>query len=90
VRCVPRTWTHLLAEATGRPVATDTPVPPGWVEHLRSRGVRGDLPAMMGERAVPHVEPWVPGGDGWLDAAIGATRRAVFPLLGLDPDDPRD
>ena len=21
VRCVPRTWTHLLAEATGRPVA---------------------------------------------------------------------
>jgi acetoin utilization protein AcuC len=90
VRCVPRTWTHLLAETTGQPVATDTPVPPGWVEHLRSRGVRGDLPAMMGERAVPHVEPWVPGGDGWLDAAIGATRRAVFPLLGLDPDDPRD
>jgi acetoin utilization protein AcuC len=90
VRCVPRTWTHLLAEATGRAVLPDTAVPPGWIAHLRSRGVRGELPATMGERAVPEVEPWVPGGDGWLDASIGATRRAVFPLLGLDPDDPRD
>ncbi len=90
VRCVPRTWTHLLAEATGRPVAPDTAIPPGWAEHLRSRGVRGELPTTMGERPVPEVRPWVPGGDGWLDGAIGATRRAVFPLLGLDPDDPRD
>ena len=44
----------------------------------------------MGERPVADVIPWVPGGEGWLDGAIGATRRAVFPLLGLDPDDPRD
>jgi acetoin utilization protein AcuC len=90
VRCVPRTWTHLLAEATGRPVAPDTAIPAGWTEHLRGRGVRGELPTTMGERPVPEVRPWVPGGDGWLDGAIGATRRAVFPLLGLDPDDPRD
>jgi len=60
------------------------------VEHLRSRGVRSELPTTMGERPVPDVELWMPGGDGWLDAAIGATRRAVFPLHGLDPDDPRD
>jgi acetoin utilization protein AcuC len=90
VRCVPRTWTHLLAEATGRPVAPETPIPPGWGSYLRERGVRTQLPTTMGERAVPEVRPWEPGGDGWLDAAIGATRRAVFPLLGLDPDDPRD
>jgi acetoin utilization protein AcuC len=90
VRCVPRTWTHLLAEASGNPVDTDSPIPPGWIEHLRSRGVRGELPARMGERPVPEVTPWAPGGEGWLDGAIGATRRAVFPLLGLDPDDPRD
>ena len=90
VRCVPRTWTHLLAEATGTPVDPETAIPPGWVAHLRSRGVRGELPATMGERPVPEVAPWIPGGEDWLDGAIGATRNAVFPLLGLDPDDPRD
>ncbi|MDT4914236.1 MAG: acetoin utilization protein AcuC [Pseudonocardiales bacterium] len=90
IRCVPRTWTHLLAEATGRAVPADTAIPSGWIEHLRSRGVRGELPSTMGERPVPEVRAWEPGGDGWLDGAIGATRRAVFPLLGLDPDDPRD
>ena len=90
VRCVPRTWTHLLAEATGRPIDADTPVPPGWTEHVRARGYTGGLPTSMGERPVPAVRPWEPGGEGWLDTSIGATRRAVFPLLGLDPDDPRD
>jgi acetoin utilization protein AcuC len=90
IRCVPRTWTQLLAEATGQALPADTAIPPGWVEHLRRRGVRGELPATMGERPVGPVTPWMPGGEGWLDGAIGATRRAVFPLLGLDPDDPRD
>jgi acetoin utilization protein AcuC len=90
VRCVPRTWTNLLAIASGRPVDPETAIPPGWVEHLRARGYRGELPVSMGERPVPDVPQWVPGGDGWLDGAIGATRRAVYPLLGLDPDDPRD
>ena len=90
VRCVPRTWTHLLAEASGAPVDPDTPIPAGWVAHLRGAGVRTELPATMGERPVTEGRPWEPGGEGWLDAAIGATRRAVFPLLGLDPYDPRD
>jgi acetoin utilization protein AcuC len=90
VRCVPRTWTHLLAEASGHPLAADTVIPPGWAEHVRARGYRGELPGFMGERPVPEVPPWDPGGGGWLDGAIAATRRAVFPLLGLDPDDPRD
>jgi acetoin utilization protein AcuC len=90
VRCVPRTWTHLLAEASGVPVAPDAPVPAEWTEHVRGRGVRGELPATMGEGRDPHIEPWTPGGEGWLDRAISATRRASFPLLGLDPDDPRD
>jgi acetoin utilization protein AcuC len=90
IRCVPRTWTHLLAEAAGRPVPFDTPIPPGWVDYLRQRGVRGELPQSMGEGRAVHSEPWIPGGDSWLDRSIGATRNAVFPLLGLDPDDPRD
>jgi acetoin utilization protein AcuC len=90
IRCVPRTWTHLLAEAAGRPMPFDTPIPPGWVDYLRQRGVRGELPRSMGEGRAVHSEPWIPGGDSWLDRSIGATRNAVFPLLGLDPDDPRD
>jgi acetoin utilization protein AcuC len=90
VRCVPRTWTHLLAEASGVPVDPSTHIPQRWIDDLRKRGVRGDIPSTMGERALPSVEPWAPGGDSWLDRSVGATRRAVFPLLGLDPDDPRD
>jgi acetoin utilization protein AcuC len=90
VRCVPRTWTHLLAEASGQPVAADTAIPHAWKANLRERGYRGALPDAMGERPVPDVRPWIPGGEGWLDAAIGQSRRAAFPLLGLDPDDPRD
>lgn len=90
VRCVPRTWTHLLAEASGTPVEPDTLIPAEWITHLRDRGVRGELPERMGEGRAPQPEAWVPGGDSWLDRSIAATRRASFPLLGLDPDDPRD
>jgi acetoin utilization protein AcuC len=39
---------------------------------------------------VPH-RPWDPGEPAdAVDRAVLATRRAVFPLLGLDPYDPRD
>ena len=90
VRCVPRTWTHLLAEATGVPVPPETPIPPVWSAHLRERGVRTPLPESMGEGSAPRAKPWEPGGESWLDRAIWASRHATFPLLGLDPDDPRD
>jgi acetoin utilization protein AcuC len=95
VRCVPRTWTHLLAEASGVRIDPDTPIPPGWLAHVHERGGRGpgsrvELPTRMGERELPPILGWVPGGDSWLDRSIGATRRASYPLLGLDPDDPRD
>jgi acetoin utilization protein AcuC len=90
VRCVPRTWTHLLAEATGTPVDPGTAIPSEWEQHLRSRGVRVELPTTMGEGRSIATRDWDPTGGAWLDKAIGATRRAVFPLLGLDPDDPRD
>ncbi len=93
LRCVPRTWTHLLAEASGKPVDPATAVPAGWTAHVRGRGVTARLPERMGELpfgSQPRAEPWQPGGDSWLDRSITATRQAVFPLLGLDPDDPRD
>jgi acetoin utilization protein AcuC len=91
VRCVPRTWTNLIAEVSGGSVDPATPIPPAWATHVRGLGARppdrmGELPE--GFEIDPH--PWIPGGDSWLDRAVGATRHAVFPLLGLDPDDPRD
>jgi acetoin utilization protein AcuC len=89
VRCVPRTWTHLIAEMSGRPLDPETIVPPGWAAHVRNLG--GRPPERMGERTdEPEVTPWEPGRDSWLDRTIGATRQAAFPLLGLDPYDPRD
>jgi acetoin utilization protein AcuC len=37
-----------------------------------------------------RYQPWQPGGESPLDRAVAASRAATFPLLGLDPDDPRD
>ena len=94
VRCVPRTWTQVLAAATGSLLPMSTEIPAGWTAHLREKGVTSSLPDRFGElpldRAAPAPGEWMPGGDSWLDRSIGATRNAVFPLLGLDPDDPRD
>jgi acetoin utilization protein AcuC len=46
----------------------------------------------MTDHADPGYQPWRPGFDApdAVDRAILATRQAVFPLLGLDPADPRD
>ncbi len=90
VRCVPRTWTHLLAEMSGVPIDPGVAIPREWSDYVRGRGARGPLPETMGEGVEPHVIAWAPGGDSWLDRAIGASRNAAYPLLGLDPDDPRD
>jgi acetoin utilization protein AcuC len=90
LRCVPRTWTHLLAEVSGRRIEPATPIPVRWSEQLRQRGLLGKLPTLMGEGREPDPQPWMPGGDSWLDRSIWASRAASFPLLGLDPADPRD
>jgi acetoin utilization protein AcuC len=90
LRCVPRTWTHLIAEASGRPISPETEIPHSWTDDLRRRGVTANLPSLMGEGRAPDPKPWMPGGDSWLDRAIWATRDNSYPLLGLDPHDPRD
>lgn len=90
LRCVPRAWTHLLAETTGVSLAPECQVPVQWLDDLRARGVTAKLPQWMGEGRDPAPQPWNPGGESWLDRSIAATRNASFPLLGLDPDDPRD
>jgi len=94
VRCVPRAWTHLLAEAVGERVPPCSAVPKAWLEEVRERGFRTPPPTAMTELDPPLQaiawRRWEPGEDSPLARAVTATRRAVFPLYGLDPDDPRD
>ncbi len=44
----------------------------------------------MTDAADTTFTPWGGDGDTPVDGAIRNTRRAVHPLHGLDPDDPRD
>ena len=45
----------------------------------------------MTDEADVAYRPWQPTDDADpVDRAVMATRRAVFPLHGLDPGDPRD
>jgi acetoin utilization protein AcuC len=87
-RVVPRSWTHLLATVLDRDVDPERSIPASWVAHA-ARLTPRPLPSTMGEGASVDHEPWGTGGDP-VDIAVRETRRAVFPLHGLDPDDPRD
>jgi acetoin utilization protein AcuC len=91
VEVVPRAWTHLLAVATGEPLDPATLTPPSWRALAHRRRPARDVPLRMTDDADVTYQPWQPTGEpDAIDRAIAATRRAVFPLLGLDPHDPRD
>ncbi len=90
VRCVPRAWTHLLAEVGGDPLDPRTPIPDSWVRDVLARGLRDEPPAAMTEGGWTGFQRWDPFTENRVDRAVQRTRRAVYPLLGLDPDDPRD
>ncbi len=91
VEAVPRAWTHLLAIVTGEPLDPATPTPDRWQNLAHRRRPTRDVPALMTDRGSAAWEPWHPSGSGdGVDRAILATRKAVFPLHGLDPYDPRD
>jgi acetoin utilization protein AcuC len=79
---VPRAWTHLLAVVSGQPIQPDTEVPLAWREEV---GEPGPLTMSDGLDAayVEFEQGFSP--ESALDQAILATRRAVFPDLGLDP-----
>lgn len=89
-RVVPRSWTHLLATVLGREVGTQAAVPPEWTAYAASvaRGVK--LPDSMTDGAEPRWTPWDGITETELDVAIRETRRAVYPLHDLDPDDPSE
>ncbi|WP_034089647.1 acetoin utilization protein AcuC [Streptacidiphilus albus] len=81
---VPRTWTHLVAIAAGRPIAPETATPEDW---------RAEVFRRTGQRAPERMTDGMSGSwkdfeDGYdpadrLDQAVLATRRAVFPHHGL-------
>jgi acetoin utilization protein AcuC len=80
---VPRAWTHLLGIVSGEPVPPETPVPAAWLAEV------GELDSLtMSDGGdgifVPFVDGYSPSSR--VDQAILATRRAVFPELGLHPD----
>ena len=84
VQVVPRAWTHLLAEVTGAPVEGATPG--AWRAVAFERG--GELaPTSLTDGRTVAWTPWEggPGLEDAVDSAVMATRKAVFPHLGLDP-----
>jgi acetoin utilization protein AcuC len=91
VEAVPRAWTHLLAIVTGDPLDPTTPTPDSWQNLAHRRRPSRDVPASLTDGVVPEWRAWQPGSSpDAVDRTIMATRRAVFPLHGLDPFDPRD
>ena len=91
VRCVPRTWTHLLAEADrARRSTRRTAVPAGLDRRTcASAACAASCPATMGEGRATEVAAVEPGRR---ELAGPRDRRhpdrASFPLLGLDPRRP--
>ena len=86
VDVVPRAWTHLLAVVADAPVEPTTDVPESWRAYVNERLGRTG-PLRMTDGVQPRFAPWENGYDpaDWLDRAVLATRKAVFPLYGLDP-----
>jgi acetoin utilization protein AcuC len=91
VDVVPRAWTHLLAILSGEPLDPQIPTDPDWRALAAQRRPGARIPTVMTDGEDPVWRPWEPSGEpDPLDRSIAATRRAVFPAHGLDPDDPRD
>jgi acetoin utilization protein AcuC len=89
VNVVPRTWTHLLFEAAGRPLDPATATPQAWREYVATT-TTATAPATMtegGQGDFDRRTDFETGHDPAdpVDRAILATRNAVFPLHGLMP-----
>jgi acetoin utilization protein AcuC len=86
VQVVPRSWTHLLAVAAGRPVDPGLATPASW-RSLAADRAGEEAPAVMtdGESAdyVPAAAGIDPGDP--IDASIINTCRATFAWHGLLP-----
>jgi acetoin utilization protein AcuC len=86
VYVVPRTWTHLLAEAAGQPIDPGAQTPAAWRDYVARRTCL-PAPAYMTEGVPAEFAPFESGYDPGdpVDRAIMATRNEVFPLYKLSP-----
>lgn len=86
VDVVPRAWTHLLAIVTGDEITPTDLVPESWRSYVSTRYGRVAPHRMTDGGTVAHSD-WDDGYDpaDELDRCIQATRKAVFPLHGIDP-----
>ena len=82
---MPRSWTHLLAEAGGAPIEPETDTPEEWRELVQQR-TQTHGPLRMTDGRMPVFTSYA--GDTAADpadAAIKATRDNVFGRHGLTP-----
>jgi acetoin utilization protein AcuC len=86
VEVVPRSWTHLLAEASGQPIDPSARTPQLWREYVSEVAI-GSPPEAMTEGGTGEFSRFEAGYDPAepVDQAILATRKAVFPAHGLMP-----
>jgi acetoin utilization protein AcuC len=87
VDVVPRSWTHLVGIAAGRPIAPETVIPEGWRQEVFARTRQLGPQRMTDGRWPVSWSPWEAGYDpaDRVDQAVRATRTAAFPLRGLLP-----
>ena len=87
VEVVPRSWTHLVGIAAGRPVEPETVIPESWRQDVYARTRQLGPERMTDGRWPVRWAEWETGYDpaDRIDQAVLATRRAVFPLRGLLP-----
>lgn len=86
LQVVPRSWSHLIAIAAGRPVPLRTPVPQDWRDYVQEK-FGSSAPALMSDDVELWWRSWEVGFDpnDAVDRTVMATRKSVFPLHGLDP-----
>lgn len=83
---VPRSWSHLVAVATGDALPVTAAVPAQWREYVQQH-YGSTPPEFMGDRVDLWWRSWEIGfdPDDDTDRAVMATRREIFPHWGLDP-----
>ncbi len=87
VDVVPRSWTNVVAIATDQEIDPGANLPEPWLDYVRNLMGRVG-PAHMTDGYEPWPKNWDLGYDPAdpIDAAVVATRNAVFPYLGLATD----